>query len=284
LWKLLYFAMAVNLEKYFKRVGLPLQAPYTADRDTLKRVMEAQSKFIPFENIDVVQKKLISMDIKDVQKKLVDDTRGGYCFEQNTLLKAVLEEMGYSVEPLLCRVRWGKEDDSDGPNTTFTHLALKVFTNDGIFLADVGFAGTNSIEPVKMDIGIENQELPEGQFHVVPSKHKGSYVLELLVKGEWKALYEWRDEKAPLVDQECSNWLSCTFPTARFTSQFFVCKIIGNERHHILNQEYVIRKGFGAGSQVTKERINDKARLETLVKEVFEIKLDDANGIDRFLA
>ena len=135
--------------------------------------MEAQSKSIAFENIDVVQKKVVSMDIKDVQQKLVDDMRGGYCFEQNTLLKAVLEEMGYAVVPLLCRVRWGKQDDSNEPNTTFTHLALKVFTTDGIFLADVGFAGTNSIEPVKMDIGTESQELLEGQFHIVPSKHNG---------------------------------------------------------------------------------------------------------------
>ncbi|KAL3937959.1 MAG: hypothetical protein SGBAC_007041, partial [Bacillariaceae sp.] len=116
----------VNLEKYFARVNLVgLKVPCATDRDTLKRVMEAQSNAIPFENIDVVQNKLISMDVEAVQKKLVDEVRGGYCFEQNTLLKAVLEEMGYSVEPLLCRVRWLKKDDSDGPNTTFTHLALK---------------------------------------------------------------------------------------------------------------------------------------------------------------
>ncbi|CAJ1964076.1 unnamed protein product [Cylindrotheca closterium] len=275
----------VNLAKYFGRVGLrDLQPPYTADRDTLKRVMEAQSKSIAFENIDVVQKKSISMDLEDVQKKLVEDVRGGYCFEQNTLLKAVLEEMGYSVEPSLCRVRWGKQDDSAGPNTTFTHLVLKVFTKDGIFLADVGFAGTNSIEPVRMDIGGENQELPEGRFRIVPSKHKGFFVLELLVKGEWRPLYEWRDEKAPLVDQECCNWFSCTNPKGRFTSQFFVCKIIGEERHHILNDQYVIRKGFGANSQVTTDTISDKARLETLVSDVFGIKLEDTSGIDRFLS
>jgi N-hydroxyarylamine O-acetyltransferase len=224
------------------------------------------------------------MDIDDVQKKLVHDVRGGYCFEQNTLLKAVLEEMGYSVEPLLCRVRWGKDDDSDGPNTSFTHLVLKVFTKDGIFLADVGFAGTNSIEPVKMDIGTENQELPEGRFHIVPSKHKGFFVLELLVKEEWRPLYEWRDEKAPLVDQECCNWFSCTNPKGRFTSQFFVCKIIGEERHHILNDQYVIRNGFGASSRVTTETISDKGRLVSLVSDVFGIRLEDTSGINRFLS
>jgi len=276
----------MNADKYLERVGLAeLQAPYTADLETLKKIMAAQSKSIPFENIDVVQKKLISMDPKDVQEKLVDNKRGGYCFEQNTLLKVVLGAMGYTVEPLLCRVRWGMPDDSEEPNMTFTHLTLKVFTeNDGTFLADVGFAGTNSMEPVKMDIGAEGQELPEGRFHIAPSKHKGCYVLELLVKGAWRPLYEWRDEKAALVDQKCSNWFSCTYPTARFTSQLFVCKIIGEERHHILNDSYVIRKGFGPNSQVTTETISDKARLESLVVDVFGINMTDSSGIDRFLS
>ena len=50
----------VNLDKYFERVSyMDLKAPYTADLDTLKRVMAAQPKSISFENVDVVQNKLI---------------------------------------------------------------------------------------------------------------------------------------------------------------------------------------------------------------------------------
>lgn len=276
----------MDVDKYLERVGLTdLRAPYAADLATLKKIMAAQSKSIPFENIDVVQKKLISIDPKDVWEKLVDRRRGGYCFEQNTLLKVVLEAMGYAAEPLLCRVRWGRPDDTEEPNTTFTHLALKVRTQDGgTFLADVGFAGTNSVEPVKMDAGAVGQDLPEGRFRISPSKHGGCRVLELSVKGAWRSLYEWREEKAALVDQECCNWFSCTHPAARFTSQFFVCKIVGDgERHHILNDAYVIRKGFGPDSRVTRETISGKARLESLVVEVFGISLTDPSGIDRFL-
>lgn len=273
-----------SLENYLNRVGLTdLQAPFTTNRETLSKVMAAHSRAIAFENIDVVQKKLISMEPDDVEKKIVDDMRGGYCFEVNTLLKMALEDMGFqSVKPQLCRVRWGKPT-TDEPNATFTHLTLQVATDDGIYLADVGFAGTNSIEPIRMDMGTDPQELPEGQFHIVPSKQKGYYALELLVRDEWRPLYEWRDESSPVVDQIGANWYSCTFPTARFTSQFFACRIINNERHHILNSEYAIRKGYGPNSEVTKETIVEKARLEDLVDNVFGIKLVDTNGIDRFL-
>ena len=74
-------------------------------------------------------------------------------------------------------------------------------------------------------------------------------MLELQIKGEWRPLYEWRDEKAPFVDMECSNFFSYAYPKARFTTQFFCTRIIGDERHHILNGDYVVRKGATASSR-----------------------------------
>jgi N-hydroxyarylamine O-acetyltransferase len=276
-----------SLDNYLSRIGLlssSQELKGNIDRATLALVMEGQSRSIAFENFDVVMNKTISMTQYDVEKKLVDDLRGGYCWEQNTLLQMALEEMGYAVTPLMCRVRWGKPDDSKEPNMAFTHFALKVTTGSGSsFLVDVGFAGTNSMEPIGIDIGQVPQELPEGRFRVAPSKHKDFYVLELFAKSEWRPLYEWRDEKAPLVDQECSNWFSCTYPKARFTTQLFTCRIIGNERHHILNDEYVIRKGHGMEKQITMERITDKSRLLYLINTVFGVKLVTTDGIDRFL-
>ena len=270
-----------SLTGYLKRIGL--SRPPKADLAALALVMAAHSRHIAFENFDVVMGKTISMAKPDVEKKLVDDLRGGYCWEQNTLLQMALEEMGFTVTPLMCRVRWGKPDDSEEPNTTFTHFALKVATGSGSFLADVGFSGVNSMAPVNLGVGAEPQTLPEGQFRVVDSKHADFHVLELLVRGEWRPLYEWRDERAPLIDQECSNWFSCTYPAARFTSQFFTCRIVNDERHHIMNDEYVIRKGHGVDKQQTSERITDKARLLELIDTVFGVHLAETEGIDRYL-
>jgi len=270
-----------SLAKYLSRIGLALQPK--ADLSTLSLVMAAHSRAIAFENFDVVLGKRISMARPDVEKKLVDDMRGGYCWEQNTLIAMALEEIGFAVTPLMCRVRWGKPDDTEEPNTTFTHFALKVATDSGSFLADVGFSGINSMAPVNLGMGAEPQALPEGQFRVVDSKHANFHVLELLVKGEWRPLYEWRDEKAPWVDQECSNWFSCTYPAARFTSQLFTCRIIGDERHHILNNEYVIRTGHGVDKQTTTELISSKARLLELIETVFGVRLEETEGIDRYL-
>ena len=96
-----------SLPNYLNRIGLK-HAPLKADLSTLALVMAAHSRAIAFENIDVVRGKTISMARGDVEKKLVDDLRGGYCWEQNTLLSMALEEIGFDVVPLLCRVRWNK--------------------------------------------------------------------------------------------------------------------------------------------------------------------------------
>ena len=93
-----------SLPNYLNRIGLKHAAqPLKADLSTLALVMAAHSRAIAFENIDVVRGKTISMARDDVEKKLVDDLRGGYCWEQNTLLASALREIGFDVTPLLCR-------------------------------------------------------------------------------------------------------------------------------------------------------------------------------------
>jgi predicted DsbA family dithiol-disulfide isomerase len=115
-------------------------------------------------------------------------------------------------------------------------------------------------------------------------------MLQLRVKGEWRSVYAWRDVHAPMVDLECYNWFSCTYPTARFTTSFFVCRVVGkNERHHILNGEYVVRKGLGIDKEQTSTVIADRKELLDLLEKVFNIHLgiNDMEGhigrIDRYL-
>jgi hypothetical protein len=146
-----------GLAAYLRRIGLDdLAANARAPSlDTLTTVMGAQSRAIPFENLDVVLNKKIAISPSAVEQKLVESGRGGYCFELNQLLASALMALGFTVTPMLCRVRWNKAQDEQ---TTFTHVALAVKLGgqgsaDGgprTYLADVGFAGTNSIAPVSV--------------------------------------------------------------------------------------------------------------------------------------
>jgi len=173
-----------GLAAYLRRIGLELSAQARAPSySTLATIMDHHSRAIPFENLDVVQRKVIAIDPVAVQQKLVSGGRGGYCFEQNQLLASGLQSLGFEVSPMLCRVRWNKAADED---TTFTHVALAVSLGEKTYLADVGFAGTNSIAPVLLG-SEEPQALPEGNFRTI--RDQGYTTLQLQVKQEWRSLY-----------------------------------------------------------------------------------------------
>ena len=64
-----------------------------------------------------------------------------------------------------------------------------------------------------------------------------------------------------------------------------MCRIIGDERHHILNDEYVVRSGHGVDKSLTTVKVESKEQLLGLLDSVFGIKLgpEDTDGIDRYL-
>jgi len=208
----------------------------------------------------------------------VEQGRGGYCFEQNILLLCALLSIGFDAVPLLCRVRYLKPAHQ---LTAFTHLALRVTLPDGgRYLADVGFAGTNSVAPVRLGTD-ELQELPEGQFRV---RCFGGYnMLQRQLPGdELRDLYMFRGEDvATMPDLEQSNWFSCTFPESRFCSSFFVSRLIGDKKHHILNDQYVVRSCDGATDTT---QVSDSAHLSQLLNDVFGLHIPaETQGVDRYL-
>jgi len=133
-----------SLEKYFQRIG------YTPspEEDALTVFMNLHIHHalnIPFENIDVYNKKLLDLTPDGLFEKIVENKRGGYCFEMNTFFAEVLRRMGYQVTPVLARL--------NGRGNGFgahSHRANMV-TIDGVrWMADVGYGGGGCIAPVNV--------------------------------------------------------------------------------------------------------------------------------------
>ncbi len=95
----------LSLPSYLARIGLASTG--TASLPLLRDVIARHTATIPFENLDILLGRPIRLDIGSIQAKLVETKRGGYCFEQNTLLRAALEQMGFSVTSLMARVGTG---------------------------------------------------------------------------------------------------------------------------------------------------------------------------------
>ena len=93
----------MNLAAYFQRIGY--RGRYQPDLTLLSALTAAHTHSIPFENLDVLLGRPISLEPDALFQKLVVQRRGGYCFEQNGLFLEVLRELGFQVVPLSARVR-----------------------------------------------------------------------------------------------------------------------------------------------------------------------------------
>ena len=106
---------------------------------------------IPYENLDIHLGRRLTLDARDIFRKLVDDNRGGWCYEMNGLFARVLESLGFDVRLVTGTV--GR--DTRGDAAEGNHLVLLVAL-DETWIADVGF-GDGFLEPLPMVPGAYRQ-------------------------------------------------------------------------------------------------------------------------------
>ncbi len=125
----------MELSAYLNRiefVGDPRPA-----RATLDALMQAHLRCVPFENLDQQLGRHIPTDVQSAYKKIVEQYRGGWCFELNTLFGWALSEIGFKVDYLAGHV--GR--DGSARNAPADHKFLLVDCSEPL-LVDVGFGGS----------------------------------------------------------------------------------------------------------------------------------------------
>lgn len=198
----------LDFSAYLERVGLS-----AGERPTLQVIHRAHAISIPFENLDPHRGIPVSLAQEDLERKLVHERRGGYCFEQNLLLASALEHLGLTVKPMLARVRRGAPPGTVRPRS---HLVLQVKDDDGrVWHADVGLGLGTLLDPIPF--GPDNATVYEQSgwsFRVV--EEGPELVLQALEDESWSDVYAFSSQPVPRVDIETSNWWTCTNPQSPF--------------------------------------------------------------------
>jgi len=145
------------IESYFKHIRL--NKTKTISYSSLKQIHKHHLLSIPFENIDIISQIPLSMNPSEIMKKITTGKRGGICFETNSLLFSVLQELGFNVSFISTKF-WNEEKKCWNPE--FSHLSLLVKIDDQNYLADVGIGG-GFLEPLLL------------RDHYVYSDSNGSY-------------------------------------------------------------------------------------------------------------
>ena len=248
------------LTAYARRVGVTdARVP---DLETLRRLHAAHVAAIPFENLDILLGRGISLELPDLVAKLAVGGRGGYCFEHNTLFLAVLRELGFSALPMEARVRAG--------STVLrprTHMVIAVQIDDRRWLADVGFGGEGLLEPVALD---GTPSLPTAGLTHRIIEADDLFVLQARRTAGWDDQYAFRFERVHPIDFEMANWFTSTYPQSPFVRGLTVQRTTPDVRFVLRYPTFTELRASGA---LTREI--SRADLVPLLREVFQIDLAD---------
>ena len=224
----------VDLEAYFARIGYTgSRAPTLA---TLHALTAAHTQAIPFENLDVLLGRGISLDPEVLFDKLVRRRRGGYCFEQNGLFLRILEAMGFRVQPLGARVRIDRPRSETPPRT---HMFLRVEIDGARWLTDVGVGGLSLTSAIRLDVQDE-QPTPHEPRRIV--REDGRWFHQARLGATWTDVYEFTYDDLPPIDREVANWFTSAHPGSHFKNRMVVARAAPEGRRLMLvNGELKIR-------------------------------------------
>jgi N-hydroxyarylamine O-acetyltransferase len=260
---------AFDLDSYLAHIGW--EGERRADTATLRGVHLAHMRGIPFENLDALRRTAPSLELPDLMTKLVHSRRGGYCYEQNTLLAAALRALGFGVTLLAARVVVGADRIESRPRT---HMALLVEVpgDSQPYLADVGFGAIGALlEPVPLRVGAEFEDAGRRhRFVAVP--HRGP--LELLTlqayrDGSWQPQYAFTLEPFEHVDFEVINWHIATNPRSPFTQRLFVQRVTP-DRHLLLHGRLLTETR--ADGRVSERELTDEGEARRVLEVEFGIE------------
>lgn len=251
----------MNLDAYFSRIGY--HGPRTPTIETLNAIHRAHAQAIPFENLDVLLGRPISLAPSAVFDKLVRDRRGGYCFEQNILLASALRALGFQLVPMLARVRW---QVPEGVPTPQTHMLLRVEIGGQPWLADAGFGGVGLTRAIPLDTDTEHGAPGEWRRCV----RDGRYLLQQVrFDTDWLDVYRFAVEEAPPIDFEVANWFTSTHPESRFRKNLIVARVDGDRRLAVQNREFVLRR---SGHPPEKREIESPEELLAILAQYFGLR------------
>jgi N-hydroxyarylamine O-acetyltransferase len=196
--------------------------------EVVENIQKKHLENFSFNNIAVLLKQTISLEIADIINKIVIGGLGGYCFEHNKLLHDALELLGFNVRILIARVI--NNQDIDTPRTH--RITLLDFDNEQ-YIIDVGFGAMCPKTPIKIDNLNDNNK----KYRIIQNQNN-DYQLELLTEKGYFSLYKFNLSNYTQSDCVMGNFYSSNHPNAVFVNNFVISLILPNAILSLRNNVY----------------------------------------------
>jgi N-hydroxyarylamine O-acetyltransferase len=192
----------VNISACLHRIGY--RGPVEVSARALHDLHHAFLLAVPFENLDIHIGRRIRIESDRVFEKVVENRRGGFCYELNGLFHDLLEATGYKTTFLAARMMRGGEMGRE-----FGHMTLRVDLDDA-WLVDVG-NGKAFRSPLRLDGSNETWAEDIGY------RVRGETVQEKLPGADWQTRYVFSLTPRTRAEfEEACDWTQ-TSPKSIFT-------------------------------------------------------------------
>ena len=198
----------LSVEEYLKRIE------YTGSTEcslaNLTELQETHVHTVPYENLDIVEGREVSLAPECIYDKIVTRRRGGYCFELNGLFSWLLSQLGY--KPIEFFGRWLKGEELAIPPRR--HRICKVIMDGQPYICDVGVGMNAPRHPLVFEEGLEQKQ--GNETYRIISHEKLIWVVQELEKGEWGNLYSFTEDIAQPIDFFMPHYYCTTHPESIF--------------------------------------------------------------------
>lgn len=210
----------MDVKKYFERIGLELPETIVPDSALLKKLHLAHCCTVPYENLDMIRGIPTSLEEEALFQKIVEEGKGGLCFELNGSFGYLLTALGYKVTDYAARYLRG---ESTIPMRR--HRVMKVEATDGVWLCDVGIGEVAQREPIAMVEGLEQHQF--GEIYKLEKEEGLGWVLWDFHKGTWRKFYSFTEEVQLQVDFIALNFYCEKHPDSPFNKdEMFALKTL----------------------------------------------------------
>lgn len=263
----------VNLKAYFDRIGFAGSiAPTLATLDLLHALHPAS---IPFENLSPLMGDAVALDQASLERKLLTERRGGYCFEHNLLLMRVLADLDFTVRPLLARVVW---TNPEGASLPANHLLLLVEVNGQNHIADVGFGGLSLTSSLRLRADVE-QATPHETFRLVGGDP--DWTLEVRIGETWQPVYVFTLGAVGEAEIAPINHRLATDPDSPFTQELRVALAPPGKRFKLHDRIFTVQP---VGGEREQREIGSMEGLRAVLTGEFGLVLPNDERLETALS
>lgn len=248
----------MNSDKYLRRIGLSDRS-ILPNEQSLKWMQKQHLINVPFENLDIHWQNPIVLKKQKFYQKIVENKRGGFCYELNGLFNQLLSRIGFLTRIVSARVSNGK--GSHGPE--YDHLAILANVENEGFLVDVGF-GDFIAEPLRFVLDLEQED--ENGIYLI-KKFDDEYYEVLKKDGQnWNGEYIFK-----LISRDLSEFTGmCNFHQTNEShfSKGKVCSMMTENGRKTLTDKKFIETNKG---QKTETDVESEDRFSEILRNEFGI-------------